>query len=235
MKSLKVEEVHTYYGLSHILFGVSLFVDQGETVCLLGRNGAGKTTTLQSIMGLTPPSSGSIFLDEEDITGRPPHFAARRGIGFVPEDRRIFSDLTVRANLEVAMKPSATGSQDWNLERIYNLFPIFRDREAQAGGMLSGGEQQMLTIARSLMGNPQVLLIDEPSEGLSPLVVNTLKEQILRLQNEGITILLVEQNADFALDVSNRTYILEKGKVQFIGNASELKKDKDTRKRYLGV
>lgn len=235
MKSLKVEEIHSYYALSHILFGVSLVVEKGETVCLLGRNGAGKTTTLLSIMGLILPSSGSIFLGEEDITRYPPHMAARRGLGFVPEDRRIFSDLTVRANLEVAMKPSVTGTQEWDLARVYKLFPILRDREAQVAGMLSGGEQQMLTIARSLMGNPQVMLIDEPSEGLSPVVIKTLKEQILRLQKEGITILLVEQNSDFALSVSNRAYVIDKGTMKFVGSTSELKQDKETRKRYLGV
>ena len=235
MSFLKVEEIHTYYGLSHILFGVSLLVEKGETVCLLGRNGAGKTTTLRSIIGLTPPLSGRIFFGDEDITRQPPHIIARRGIGFVPEDRRIFSDLSVRANLEVAVKSSVTGSQEWNLERVYNLFPILRARGTQAGGMLSGGEQQMLTIARSLMGNPQLLLTDEPSEGLSPLIVKEVKNQILQLQKEGIAILLVEQNADFALGVSNRAYILDKGRVQFVGGASELKGDKATRKRYLGV
>lgn len=235
MKSLEIEEIHTFYDLSHILFGVSLTVEKGETVCLLGRNGAGKTTTLKSIMGLAPPRSGRILFDEEDITREPSHITARRGIGFVPEDRRIFSDLTVRANLEVAMKPSVTGSQEWNLERVYTLFPILSERACQMGGMLSGGEQQMLSIARSLMGNPQLLLIDEPSEGLSPLVVKALKEQILQLQQEGMTILIVEQNADFALSVSNRTFILEKGKVQFTGSASVLMEDRETRRRYLGV
>jgi branched-chain amino acid transport system ATP-binding protein len=235
MKSLKVEEIHTFYGLSHILFGVSLSVDKGETVCLLGRNGAGKTTTLKSIMGLAQPRSGRILFEDEDITGKLPHVVARRGIGFVPEDRRIFPDLTVRANLEVAKKPSVAGSQEWNLERVYNLFGILRERESQAGGMLSGGEQQMLTIARSLMGNPQLLLIDEPSEGLSPLIVKVLREQIIQLQREKITMLLVEQNADFALEVSNRTYILKKGTVHYTGSASELIEDQETRKKYLGV
>jgi branched-chain amino acid transport system ATP-binding protein len=235
MKSLKLEEIHTFYDLSHILFGVSLTVDGGETVSLLGRNGAGKTTTLKSIMGLAPPRSGRILFDEEDITREPPHLTARRGIGFVPEDRRIFSDLSVRANLEVAMKPSVAGLQGWNLERVYQLFPILSERASQMGGMLSGGEQQMLTIARSLMGNPQLLLIDEPSEGLSPLVVKALKEQILQLQQEGMSLLIVEQNADFALRVSNRTFILEKGKVQFTGSASALMEDGETRRRYLGV
>ena len=206
-----------------------------ETVCLLGRNGAGKTTTFKSIMGLISPRSGKVFFNEEDITGQPAHLIARRGIGFVPEDRRIFSDLTVKANLEVAAKASVTGSQEWNLNRVYELFDILRAREAQMGGSLSGGEQQMLTIARSLMGNPQLLLIDEPTEGLSPLIVKELKKQIVGLQNEGMTILLVEQSADFALSVSHRTYVLEKGQVQFTGLASDLLEDHEMKKKYLGV
>ena len=235
MRNLILENIHTFYDLSHILFGVSLYTEEGETICFLGRNGAGKTTTLKSIIGLSPPKRGKIIFNGEDITGKPPHIIARHGIGFIPEDRRIFKDLSVRAKLEVAIKSSTNGSSRWNLKRVYKLFPILGEREAQMGGSLSGGQQQMLTIARSLMGNPKLLIIDEPSEGLSPLVVKELKNQIIELQKEGMTILLVEQNAKFALSISKRAYVLEKGKVQFSGFAKELIENRELKKKYLGV
>jgi branched-chain amino acid transport system ATP-binding protein len=235
MRSLILEEIHTFYDLSHILFGISLYVEEGETVCFIGRNGAGKTTTLKSIIGLAPPKHGKIIFNGEDITRKSPHIIARRGIGFIPEDRRIFSDLSVRANLEVAIKSSPNGSSPWNLKRIYKLFPILSERLNQMGGSLSGGQQQMLTIARSLMGNPKLLMIDEPSEGLSPLVVKEVKDQILELQKEGMTILLIEQNAEFALSVSTRAYVLEKGTIQYSGYTKELIENRELKKKYIGV
>jgi branched-chain amino acid transport system ATP-binding protein len=234
---LVVKEINTFYGLSHILFGVSLEVQQGETVALLGRNGVGKTTTLRSIMGLTPPRFGSITLHGEEIRGKQPFEIARRGVGLVPEDRIIFPDLTVHENLEIAIQKGQKGKQagDWTIERVHRLFPILRYRDKQWGGTLSGGEQQMLTISRTLMGNPRLLLLDEPSEGLAPLVTKAIGEQIPVLKKEGLTILLAEQNSSFALKVSDRAYILEKGQVSWRGQISQLKEKPEIMKTYLGV
>ncbi len=203
---LEVRDVSTAYGLSRVLFGVSIEVDRGECVALLGRNGVGKTTTMRSIMGLTPPSAGRVVWHGSDITGWPSHRIARAGIGFVPEDRRIFADLTVWENLDVASRAARGGSGLWTPERVFDLFPKLRELTTRNGGFLSGGEQQMLTIARTLMGNPELLLLDEPSEGLAPLVVDHLREQIARLQREGLTILLAEQNVDFSLALADRVY-----------------------------
>jgi branched-chain amino acid transport system ATP-binding protein len=234
---LEVKEIDTYYGLSHILFGVSLDIHEGETVCLLGRNGVGKTTTFRSIMGLTPPRSGCIQLNGKDINGKQPFEIARLGVGLVPEDREIFPDLTVLENLEIAVKKSPGGKKDANrtLEKVYNLFPILQERKKQLGGTLSGGEQQMLTIARTLMGNPLLLLLDEPSEGLAPMVIKAIQDRILVLKKEGLTILLSEQNSSFALNVSDRAYILEKGHVLWQGHVLELKENPEIMKTYLGV
>jgi len=231
---LEVRGIDTFYGLSHILFGVSLEIDEGETVCILGRNGVGKTTTLRSIMGLTPPRSGSIKFRGEEIKGKQPFKIAHRGIGFVPEDRIIFPDLTVRENLEIAVKSGKDG-EEWTVEKVYSLFPVLEERDKQEGGTLSGGEQQMLTIARTLMGNPRLLLLDEPSEGLAPLLVRTIEEQINLLKTEGMTILLSEQSLSFALKISDRAYILEKGQVCWHGPASELKEKPEIMKNYLGL
>jgi len=231
---LEVRGIDTFYGLSHILFGVSLEIDEGETVCILGRNGVGKTTTLRSIMGLTPPRSGSIKFRGEEIKGKQPFKIARRGIGFVPEDRIIFPELTVRENLEIAVKGGKNG-EGWTVEKIYELFPVLEERDKQEGGTLSGGEQQMLTIARTLMGNPRLLLLDEPSEGLAPLLIRTIEEQINLLKTEGMTILLSEQSLSFALKISDRAYILEKGQVCWHGPASELKEKPEIMKNYLGL
>ena len=231
---LEVRGIDTFYGLSHILFGVSLEIDEGETVCILGRNGVGKTTTLRSIMGLTPPRSGSIKFRGEEIKGKQPFKIARRGIGFVPEDRIIFPELTVRENLEIAVKGGKNG-EGWTVEKIYELFPVLEERDKQEGGTLSGGEQQMLTIARTLMGNPRLLLLDEPSEGLAPLLIRTIEEQINLLKREGMTILLSEQSLSFALKISDRAYILEKGQVCWHGPASELKEKPEIMKNYLGL
>ena len=239
---LEVRDISTAYGLSRVLFGVSIAVDRGECVALLGRNGVGKTTTMRSIMGLTPPSSGHVVWHGTDITGWAPHRVARAGLGFVPEDRRIFADLTVWENLDVASRtaparPGAAraGGNAWTVDRVYDLFPKLRELTTRQGGHLSGGEQQMLTIARTLMGNPELLLLDEPSEGLAPLVVDHLREQIARLQREGLTILLAEQNVDFSLALAARVYVLEKGQIRFSGAASELRDNEALRHELLAL
>jgi branched-chain amino acid transport system ATP-binding protein len=229
---IEVKEIHTYYGTSHILFGISMEVEEGETVCLLGRNGAGKTTTLRSIIGLTPPRSGSIQFKGEEIVGEAPYIISRQGIGFVPEDRRIFPSLTVREQLEVARKP---GVGNWRVEKVYELFPHLRRLEKHMGNQLSGGEQQMLTIARTLMGNPELLLLDEPSEGLAPLVVDDLMEQIRKLKKEKIALLLSEMGLGFAIELSDRAYVIDKGQIQWSGTCSELKKDEELKGKYLAI
>jgi branched-chain amino acid transport system ATP-binding protein len=231
---LAVEEIFTSYGLSQVLFGVSLSVGTGECVCLLGRNGVGKTTTMRSIMGLTPPRHGRVMWKGHDVSGRQPYQIADLGIGFVPEDRRIFADLTVWENLDVAAR-SRGGTSGWTLERVFDLFPKLRELVGRQGGFLSGGEQQMLTIARTLMGNPELLLLDEPSEGLAPLVVDHLKEQIARLKEDGLTILLAEQNVDFSLDLADRVYVLEKGRIRYEGSAASFRQDESIRAQYLAL
>ncbi len=230
---LEVNNIYTSYGLSQVLFGVSLKIDEGEVVSLLGRNGVGKTTTLRSIMGLTPAHSGSIKWKGEEIAAKPSYEIAKMGIGFVPEDRRIFSDLTVWENLDVAIKSSGKGGASWTVERVFELFPALEPLRNRRGGFLSGGEQQMLTVARALMGNPELLLLDEPSEGLAPVVVQHLGEQISKLREEGMTILLSEQNTQFSLDLSDRLYILEKGEVRYEGKVTEFLKDEESYKTYL--
>ncbi len=232
---LEVNDIYTAYGLSQILFGVSLKVQEGEVISLLGRNGVGKTTTLRSIMGLTPPKSGSIKWRGEEIAGKPTHEISRLGIGFVPEDRRIFADLTVWENLDVAIQPGRKKQNVWTLERVFDLFPALKPIQSRRGGYLSGGEQQMLTIARTLMSNPDLLLLDEPSEGLAPLVVHQLGEQIAKLRQEGMTILLCEQNQRFSLQLSDRLYILEKGTIKYEGTVQDFKKDEKIVRTYLAV
>ena len=231
--SLVVEELYTFYGLSQVLFGVSLEVAAGECVCLLGRNGVGKTTTMRSIMGLTPPRRGRVVWKGRDITGEASYRIAQAGIGFVPEDRRIFADLTVWENLDVASR--RRGSGGWTVERVFDLFPQLAELVDRQGGFLSGGEQQMLTIARTLMGNPDLLLLDEPSEGLAPLVVEHLKEQIARLKAEGLTILLAEQNVGFCFDLADRVYVLEKGQIRYQGTARAFREDESIRHQYLAL
>jgi branched-chain amino acid transport system ATP-binding protein len=232
---LEVSNIYTAYGLSQILFGVSLKVQEGEVISLLGRNGVGKTTTLRSIMGLTPPKSGSIKWRGEEIVGKPTYEISRLGIGFVPEDRRIFSDLTVWENLDVGIQPGRKRENVWTLERVFDLFPALKPIQSRKGGYLSGGEQQMLTIARTLMSNPDLLLLDEPSEGLAPIVVQQLGEQIAKLRREGMTILLCEQNQRFSLDLSDRIYILEKGTIKFEGTVQDFLKDEKIGRTYLAV
>jgi branched-chain amino acid transport system ATP-binding protein len=231
---LELEEIHTAYGLSRVLFGISLAVNQGECVCLLGRNGVGKTTTMRSVMGLTPPSAGHVRFKSRDITGWPPYRVARAGIGFVPEDRRIFAELSVWENLDVAQRAAARPGR-WTIDAVFELFPVLAALRDRQGGYLSGGEQQMLTIARTLMGNPELLLLDEPSEGLAPLVVETLLAKIGELKAQGLTILLAEQNVDFSLALADRVCVLEKGTARYSGSAAALTSDRALLERLLSL
>ena len=224
MPFLSVEAIRTSYGLSQVLFGLSLEVAQGECVCLLGRNGVGKSTTMRSIMGLTPPASGRVLWRGRDVAGWPPYRIARAGIGFVPEDRRIFAELSVWENLDVAARAAGRPGR-WSIETVCDLFPVLAERRNQPGGFLSGGEQQMLTIGRALVGNPDLLLLDEPSEGLAPLIVDQLREKIAELKAEGLTILLAEQGVAFSLALADRVYVLEKGAVRHTGPAAALRDD----------
>ena len=222
---LELENIHTAYGLSRVLFGISLDVHEGECVCLLGRNGVGKTTTLRSVMGLTPPSVGHVRFKSRDITRWPPYRVARAGIGFVPEDRRVFAELSVWENLDVAERAAARPGR-FTIDAVFGLFPVLSELRHRQGGLLSGGEQQMLTIARTLMGNPELLLLDEPSEGLAPLVVEALLAKISELKAQGLTILLAEQGVEFSLALADRVYVLEKGVVRFTGPSATLKSDR---------
>jgi branched-chain amino acid transport system ATP-binding protein len=233
---LELRNVHTHYDTSHILFDVSLEVNQGESVCLLGRNGAGKTTTLKSIMSLAPASAGSIIFNGVELVGRAPYEIARLGIGYVPDERLIFPDLTVRENLEIAIKQGAAGAPaPWTVERIYELFPVLQPLGARLGGYLSGGEQQMLTIGRTLMGNPSLLLLDEPVEGVAPVVVQELTRQIKALKKMGLTILFAEQNMHFATEISDRAYVIEKGHIRFHGTMRELAANEEVKQKYLMI
>ncbi len=232
---LAVEDLQTFYGKSHVLRGVSFTVPPGEITVLLGRNGAGKTTTLRSIMGLTPPRGGTIRFKGEDITGRAPHQVFRRGVGYVAEGRQIFPHLDVGENLRLAERAAGDGTR-WTLARIFEYFPVLRERWRQQGRSLSGGEQQMLAIARALAGNPELLMLDEPSQGLAPRLVRELETLMLRLKGEGVTILLVEQNARMALAVSDRVLVLGKGAVVFAGPTAEFRRrEQELKGRYLSV
>ena len=234
MSLLQVHDIHAAYGSSRVLFGISLEVAQGECVCLLGRNGMGKTTTMRAIMGLTPPSAGRVVWKGQDIAGLPPYRIARAGIGFVPEDRRIFAELSVLENLEVARQAAGRPGR-WTIGAVFALFPKLSELANRQGGYLSGGEQQMLTIGRTLMGNPELLLLDEPSEGLAPLVVENLLERIGGLKRDGLTILLAEQGVDFSLALADRVYVLEKGAVRFSGRAAELRDNARLREELLAL
>ena len=234
MPLLTVENIHTAYGLSRVLFGISLEINAGECVVLLGRNGVGKTTTMRSIIGLTPPASGRVIWKGQDIAGWPPHRVARAGIGFVPEDRRIFAELTVWENLDVASRAGGRRGH-WTVERVYELFPKLEELRNRQGGFLSGGEQQMLTIGRTLMGNPELLLLDEPSEGLAPLVVEMLREKVGELRDQGLTILLAEQGVEFSLSLADRVYVLEKGTVRHTGPAAELRENGELREKLMAL
>lgn len=230
---LRVDDIHTYYHLSHILFGVSLEVHQGEIVCLLGRNGAGKSTTMKSIMGLTPPKQGAIEFKGITCTGQKPYLMARMGIGFVPDDRRVFADLTVGENLEISARNLQAGG--WTKDRVYAFFPALGKIDGRRAGFLSGGEQQMLTIARTLMTNPDFILLDEPTEGLAPLIVNMLEEQIARLKESGLTVLLAEQNLEVALRLSDRGYVIDNGTIRYHGSRDDLNCNEEVRNTYLCV
>jgi len=231
---LEVEGIHTFYGLSHILFGVSLKVELSEVVCLLGRNGAGKTTTMKSIIGITPPKQGSIKFKGEEIVGIEPYLLTRKGIGYIPDDRRIFADLTVEENLEIAERKTK-GSEGWSKEKIYGLFPALENIESRKGGCLSGGEQKMLAIARALMGNPNFIILDEPFEGLAPLLVLALEDQIRKLREAGLTVLIAEQNVRSTLRISDRGYIIDNGQIRYHGSIEELRENEEVRKKYLLV
>ena len=233
---LVLDDVHTYYGQSHVLQGMSLTIEQGKIVSLLGRNGVGKTTTLRTIMGLNPPRQGRILYRERPIQGLAPHRIANLGLQLVPEDRGIFPALTVRENLAVgAARPSDRARSARNAERVYEYFPILRERLAQTGGSLSGGEQQQLTIARALMTGPELLLLDEPCEGLAPLVVQTLLQAIRDIRADGTTVLLVEQNVRAALQVAEQHYVMDKGHLVGCFSSEELQANEDLRTRFLGV
>ena len=224
---LSVEAIHTFYGSSHILFDVSLTVSKGEVVGLLGRNGAGKSTTMRSIMGLTPPRDGRVLFNGNDVTGRKPHLLVRDGIGYVPDDRRVFADLTVDDNLEIPFRRN----NEWTKERVYELFGPLAEIKSRRAGNLSGGEQQMLTVARALMTSPELLLLDEPTEGLAPLIVRDLEEQIKKLRETGISILLTEQNVKSALKLADRVYVIDNGRIRFEGSVAQLEANEEVKKK----
>jgi branched-chain amino acid transport system ATP-binding protein len=233
---LEVKDLNTFYEQSHILQGVSLGIAQGEIVCLLGRNGVGKSTTLKSIIGLVTPRSGEVIFKGKNVAGMAPHDIAKRGVGYVPEERRIFPTLSVRENLVMGIKPGQKSNGDgWSVEKVYKYFPGLQARDNQRGGNLSGGEQQMLTIARTLMGNPEIILIDEPTEGLAPLIVKTVEQVIQDIHGHDIPILLVEQNMRVALRLAGRIYVISKGKIMFHGTSQELKEAHEIRTKYLEV
>lgn len=234
---LEVENIHTFYGWSHILFGVSLSVDEGEVVCLLGRNGAGKTTAFRSIMGLTPPTSGEVRFRGEIISGQRAYLIARKGVGYVASGGRLFGELTVLENLTVVARTPVglARAHDWTLDRIFDMFPVLKARQKQLANSLSGGERQMVNIARTLMSNPELLVLDEPSTGLSPLVVQHLGGHILRLKDHSLSILLAEQNAKFGMSLGERSYVLDKGEVRFAGTTAELMQNQELMHTYLAV
>jgi branched-chain amino acid transport system ATP-binding protein len=232
---LRADKVNTYYGKTHILHDVSLEVNKQETVALLGRNGFGKSTTLKSIMGLVPPQNGSICFKGKEIAGLRPYLICRLGVGFVPQERRIFPYLTVRQNLLVGIKPKQKVENPWTIEKLYHYFPQLEKRDRQKGQYLSGGEQQMLAIARTLMGNPQLLLVDEPTEGLAPLVTDLVLHMIRVMQESGYAILLVEHAIDIALRFASRAYILSKGLIVWGGTKEEFYANEEIKKRYLEV
>ena len=228
---LEVSELHAHYGRAHILQGVTLSAAKGEVLALLGRNGAGKSTTMKTIMGLVRPSAGQVRFEGAELAGREPFEIARAGIGYVPEERRIFTELTVAENLEVGRRPGPP-SGGWTAERIYALFPSLAAMRARPGGLMSGGEQQMLTIGRSLMGNPRLILLDEPSEGLAPVIIERMADAILALKRDGMTVLLSEQNLHFVRLVSDRACVLEKGEIRWQGSMAALMAAEDVRANY---
>ena len=231
---LKVENIHTFYDKSHIIQGISLIIKEKECVSYLGRNGAGKTTTLKTIMGLNPPRQGRIFLNGREITGEKPFEISRRGMGYVPEDRRIFGTLSVLENLNIAVQ-KRVGRDKWDMDTVFNVFPILEKRKNHRGTELSGGEQQMLAIARSLMGNPEILLLDEPTQGLAPVIIEVVLKIIQRIKREGITIFLVEQNVEATYQISDRYYILQQGLLVYEGSKDAFRSNPEIKDKYLGV
>lgn len=232
---LRVEAADVFYGASQILFGVGFQVGQGETMALLGRNGAGKSTTFKAIAGLAPPRRGRILLRDEVISGRAPFRIARAGVGYVPEDRQVFPEHSVHDNLLIGGKPGPRGARDWTAARVYEVFPLLAGMRERRAGRLSGGEQQMLTIARTLMGNPDIVLLDEPSEGLAPIIVQSIGTLIRSLRAMGVTILLAEQNMHFCLGVATHAAVVDKGQIVFTGTIEALRASPDVVKRYLAV
>jgi len=232
---LAVKDLHAYYGRAHILQGVSLEANAGEVVALLGRNGAGKSTAMKAIMGLVPPESGEVSFYGQRIERLPPYRIARLGLGYVPEERRIFTELTVMENLEVGRQAPRQGAPPWTEQKLFALFPNLAGMRERPGGRMSGGEQQMLTIARTLMGNPSCVLLDEPSEGLAPIIVAEMAKSIRALKGEGLSVLLCEQNLRFCEAIADRAYIIEKGQIRFSGTMAELAADQSLREQYLSV
>jgi branched-chain amino acid transport system ATP-binding protein len=234
---LEVFDINTFYGKSHILHNVSIGVNEGEIIGLLGRNGVGKTTTLKSIIGIVSPQSGSIQFEGQNITGLRPHQIARLGIGYVPEERRIFPTLTVRENLLMGIKPGKEPNRDdsWTIEKVYQLFPGLKERDSNKGRYLSGGEQQMLTIGRTLMGDPQLLLLDEPTEGLAPLIVESVVSVLKEINKSGVAILLVERSIEIVMELAMGIFLMSKGEIVFEGKIEELKERPDIREKYLEV
>lgn len=232
---LEIKGVNSYYGKAHVLNDLSFDVARGQVVALLGRNGAGKTTTMKSVMQLVVPAKGSVHFEGQDITRLPPHKVAKLGLGYVPEERRIFTDLTVMENLEVGRQPPREGAVTWSEEMLFDLFPNLAERRGNRGKELSGGEQQMLTIARTLMGNPALILLDEPSEGIAPVIVEEMARVILRLKKDGMTVLLSEQNLHFAGAVADRVVIIESGTAKYKGTLAELDAHPEIRDAYLSV
>lgn len=232
---LSVQGLNSYYGQAHILFDVALEVGSGEVVALLGRNGAGKSTTFRSIVGLVEQREGRIVFEGKDVSAEPTHAIVRSGLGYVPEERRIFTDLTVEENLEVGRQPPRPNAPQWTRDKLFTLFPNLGEMKNRSGGRMSGGEQQMLTIARTLMGNPSLVLLDEPSEGLSPKIVEQMVEAIMTMKKEGVSIVVSEQNLHFANLISDRAYIIERGRICFSGTMKELEARPDIRDAHLAV
>jgi branched-chain amino acid transport system ATP-binding protein len=229
------DSIDVYYGTSQILFGVSLSVTEGQTMALLGRNGAGKSTTLKAIAGIAPPSRGTVTILGRSLQGRKPHVIARAGIGFVPEDRQVFPDHSVEDNLLIGAKKGPEGQDHWNLARIYEMFPLLEPLKRRMAGNLSGGEQQMLTIARTLMGNPSVLLLDEPSEGLAPVIVQRIGELLRKLRDMGVTVLLAEQNMNFCLGIASHATVIDKGQIVYRDTIEALRGEEEVKSRYLAL